>query len=49
MLLGVERYEALVEELELLRDVVTAEGELDSREYASRADAMERLRRRLEK
>ena len=49
VLLGVDRYEALVDELELLRDVVTAEGELDSREHASQAEAVERLRRLLEK
>lgn len=49
VLLGVERYEALVEELELLRDVVAAEGELDAGEHVSQAEAMERVRSRLGK
>lgn len=49
VLLGVEHYEELVEELELLRDVVRAEGQLDSNEGLSDEEAAERLRKYLER
>lgn len=47
--LGVEHYEELVEELELLRDIVRAEGQLDSDEGLSEEEATKRLRKYLER
>jgi antitoxin YefM len=47
VLLGAPEYEALIDELELLRDVRTAEGQIDSGEGVPHEEVERRLRNRL--
>jgi prevent-host-death family protein len=47
VLLGAAEYEALVDELELLRDVAVAERQVDSGEGITHEEAVQRLRSRL--
>lgn len=49
VVLDVDEYEALVEEIELLRDVRTARAELDRGEGVPHADVVRRLRARLDR